>query len=166
MLDGLKLKNKISSWLEEEDIKISEVKNSLSEFQLVLENAFGLELVIDIAKPKDKSFIINAMKIKYPIPMRESFSSLSSIQKFKFLEMIKRNLLKLNVDFSISSEMNHLDIVNYVYLEDLTRTAFMNSLKSIRNAATITISLLIEEFSLIRTPTPHHTHSNMISPYG
>lgn len=166
MFDEMNLKSKISSWLEEEDINISEVVNPQSEFQLILENAFGLGLVIDIAKPKNKSFLINAMKIKYPSQMKESFSLLSPIQKFKFLEMIKRNLLELNVDFTISSEMDHLDIVNYVYLEDLTRTVFMNSLKSIRNAGTITISLLTEEFSLIRTPTPHHTHSNMISPYG
>ena len=166
MFDAIKLKNTILSWIEEEDIKTLEVINPSSDFQLVLENAFGLGLAIDIAKPKNKSFIINAIKIKYPTEMQKSFLLLTEIEKFKFLEMIKRTLLVQDVDFTLSANMDYLDIVKYVYLEDLTRTIFMKSIKSIRNAATITISTLIEEFSLIATPTPHHTHSNLISPYG
>ena len=166
MSDMGDVKGKVFSWLQEEEIEISEVKNPLSDFQLTLKNAFGMDLVIDIVKPKDKSFIINAIKINYPAQMQKSFSSLTNIEQFKFLEKIKRNLLEQNVDFNISKDMDHLDIVNYVYLEDLTRTIFMKSIKSIRNAATITISTLIQEFSLIHTPTPHHTHSNLISPYG
>lgn len=166
MFDLTKLKNKISTWIKEEDIKISEVKTTLSDFQLVLENAFGLNLVIDIAKPKNKSFLVTAIKIIYPEEMQKSFSLLTDIEKFKFLEKIKRNLLEQNVDFNLSKKMDHIDIVDYVYLEDLTRTNFMKSIKSVRNAATITVSTLIQEFSLIHNPTPHHTHSNLISPYG
>jgi len=166
MYEGIHFKDKICSWLVEEDIKISEVTNPLSDFQLTLKNAFGLNLVIDIAKPKEKSFIIIAIKIKYPQEMQTFFSSLTNIEKFEFLEKAKRILLEQNVDFTMSENLDYLDIVNYVYLEDFSRTIFMNSIKSIRNASIITISTLIEEFSLVNNPTPHHTHSNLISPYG
>lgn len=166
MLNIEELKTKIKSWLEEEGIKISEVTNQSSDFQIVLDNVFGLGLVIETTKPKNKSFLINGIKIHNTPEIQKGFSLLNTLEKFEFLEYLKRELLSQGVDFNLSKKMDDLTIASFVYLEDLTRTLFMNSIKSIRNSATIVISILLEKFSLSESPTPHHSHSHLISPYG
>lgn len=166
MLDREELKTTIKSWLEEEGVKVFEVTNPLSDFKIVLDNAFGLDLVIEITKPKNKLFLINGVKLHITPEIQKGFSSLNAIEKFEFLEYLKRELMSQGVDFNLSSKMDDLTIVSFVYLEDLSRTLFMNSIKSVRNSATIAISTLLEKFSLTKNPTSHHSHSHLISPYG
>jgi hypothetical protein len=166
MLDLEEIKKKIKSWLEEEGVKVSEAANPSYDFKIVLENAFGLDLVIEITKPKNKLFLVNGVKLHITPEIQKGFSSLNTIKKFEFLEHLKRELLGQSVDFNLSSTMDELVIVHFVYLEDLSRTIFMNSIKSVRNSATISISTLLEKFSLSNNPTPHRSHSDLISPYG
>jgi hypothetical protein len=166
MLNVTELKNKIKDWLRTDVLPFSEAKNDYADFQFVLSNAFGLGFVIDIAKPKNKQILAFAMKLISPPQILQEFSSLDEVEKMKILEGYKRELLKMGVDFVISDDMKDLTIIYHLYIEDITHTLFMGSLKLVRNASLIIISTLSERFASGTSSIPPHSHSELSSPYG
>lgn len=159
-------KEEIKKWFALDHIETSEVKNNLADFQLVLKNVFGLGFTINIAKPKDNSILQIVMELASPKVIQDGFASLTAEEKFQHVEELKMELLKIDVDYEISANLNSVTIGNIVYLEDMTRTSFMKSLKSVRNAALVTISILSGSFNPGYESTPSHTHLDISSPYG
>lgn len=166
MLEIESLKSDMKGWLAEDDVKASEITNSSADFQLVLSNAFGLGLEIDIAKPKGKSIIVFGTKLQNPSAVQQGFMSLGDAEKIRTLEKLKRDLIRLGVEYSISDNFSIVTIVKELYLQDLTRTAFMESLRLVRNAAIFVISILSEKLATEQTATPSHSHADLTSPYG
>ena len=156
----------IKKWFKLDRIETYETKNNLADFQLVLKNVFGLGFTIDIAKPKDNSILQIAMKLNNSKEIQEGFASLTVEEKLRIVEVLKMELLKLDVDYAISANLDSVMLANIVYLEDMTRTTFMKSLKSVRNAALMTISILSGRFNPGYESTPPHTHLDISSPYG
>lgn len=165
-MDITDLQNKIKGWLSTDVLPFSEIKNNYADFQLVLSNAFGLGFVIDIAKPKNKEILAFAMQLINPPQIQQGFSSLNGVEKMKLSEGLKRDLLKLGVDYNISDDMKVVTIVYHLYVEDMTHTLFMESLKLVRNASLIVISTLSEKFTSGTASMPPHSHSELNSPYG
>lgn len=166
MLEVSELKNKIKDWLLVDALPSTEIKNNYSDFQFVLSNAFGLGFVIDIAKPKNKPIIAFAMQLRNPPQIEQGFSSLNAVEKMKLLEGLKRELLKLGVDYDMSDDMKVVTIIDHRYIEDITHTLFIESLKLVRNASLIVISILSEQFTSGVASMPSHSHSALSSPYG
>jgi len=159
-------KEEIKKWFSLDHIETSEVKNNLADFQLVLKNVFGLGFVINIAKPKDNSILQIVMELASPKVVQDGFASLTAEEKLQHIEELKMELLKIDVDYEISDNLDSVTLGNIVYLEDMTRTSFMKSLKSVRNAALVTISILSGKFNPGYESTPSHTHLDISSPYG
>ena len=159
-------KEEIKKWFSLDHIETSEVKNNLADFQLVLKNVFGLGFVINIAKPKDNSILQIVMELSSPKVVQDGFASLTAEEKLQHIEELKMELLKIDVDYEISDNLDSVTLGNIVYLEDMTRTSFMKSLKSVRNAALVTISILSGKFNPGYESTPSHTHLDISSPYG
>lgn len=166
MSNVTELKNKIKDWLMTDALPITEAKNDYADFQFVLSNAFGLGFVIDIAKPKNKQILAFAMQLISPPQILQAFSLLDDVEKMKILEGFKRELLKMGVDYVISDDMKHVTIIYHLYIEDITHTLFMGSLKLVRNASLIVISTLAERFASGISSIPPHSHSALSSPYG
>lgn len=165
-MDIADLKNKIKSWLEADSLPYSEIKNDYSDFQFVLSNAFRLGFVIDIAKPKNKMVLAFAMQLLTPPQVHQEFAALGDVEKMKLLEGLKRELLKIGVDYNISDDLKVVTIIHHLYLEDITHTLFIESLKLVRNASLIVISTLSEKFTSGVASIPAHSHSELNSPYG
>lgn len=161
-----KLKNDIKAWLVEDEVKVYDVPTKFTDFHLLLSNAFGLGLEIDISKLKNKSIIVFGVRLRNPPTIQEGFTLLSEEEKIKALEELKRDLLKLGVEYNISAEFSEVTIVKEIYIQDMTRTSFMESLKVIRNAAIFLISILSEKLAVKQVATPPHSHSDLPSPYG
>lgn len=167
MLDTTALQNRIKDWLMIDGLPFSEAKNDYADFQFVLSNAFGLGFIIDIAKPKNKQILAFAIQLINPPQILQGFSSLDGgVEKMKILEGLKRELLKLGVDYIISDDMKDVTIIYHLYVEDITHTLFMESLKLVRNASLIVISTLSERFATGTASIPPHSHSELSSPYG
>lgn len=160
------LKNKVKRWLTSDGLPFTEAKNEYADFQFVLSNAFGVGFIIDIAKPRNKPIFAFAMMLNNPPEIQQGFSSLGDVAQVKVMEGLKRDLLKFGVDYSISEDMKTVTIINYLYLEDMTHTLFMASLKLVRNAALFVISTLSEKFTSGSASIPPHSHSELSSPYG
>lgn len=161
-----KLKNDIKVWLTEDDLKASEGTAKFTDFQLILSNAFGLGLEIDIAKIKTKSIIVFGTRLRNPPTIQQGFIPLAEAEKIKTLEELKRDLIKLGVEYNISDKFSEVTIIKELYMQDITRTSFMESLKLVRNAAIFVISILSEKLATEQTATPPHSHSTLPSPYG
>lgn len=153
-------------WFALDHIETSEVKNTLADFQLVLKNVFGLGFTINIAKPKDNSILQIVMKLASPKVIQNGFASLTMEEKLQHVDELKMELLKLDVDYEISANLESVMIADIVYLEDMTRTTFMDALRSVRNGALVTISFLSRKFNPGYESTPPHTHLDVSSPYG
>ena len=166
MFESENLKSEIIGWLTEDDVKAAEITIGSSDFQLVLSNAFGLGLEIDIAKPKGKSIIVFGTKLQNPPAVQQGFMSIDDMEKIRTIEALKRDLINLGVEYSISDNFSTVMIVKELYLQDLTRTVFMESLKLVRNAAIFVISILSEKLATEQTATPPHSHADLTSPYG
>lgn len=98
--------------------------------------------------------------------VQESFATLTDEEKLQTVEALKMELLKLGVDYEMSTNLDFVTLADMVYLEDMTRTTFMGSLRAVRNAALMTISILSRRFNLGYESTPPHTHLDVSSPYG
>ncbi len=166
MLQTEKLKNDIKAWLVEDEIKASEIATKFTDFHLLLSNAFGLGLEVDISKLKDKSIIVFGIRLRNPPTIQKGFTALAEEEKIKILEELKRDLMRLGVEYNISAEFSDVVIVKELYIQDLTRTSFMESLKQVRNAAIFVISILSEKLASKQIATPPHSHSDLPSPYG
>lgn len=153
-------------WFALDHIETSEVENTLADFQLVLKNVFGLGFTINIAKPKDNSILQIVMKLASPKVIQNGFASLTMEERLQHVDELKMELLKLDVDYEISANLESVMIADIVYLEDMTRTTFMDALRSVRNGALVTISFLSRKFNPGYESTPPHTHLDVSSPYG
>lgn len=160
------LKNKIHNWLAESGIDNIETSNEYADFQLMLSNAFGLNFNIDVAKPKQKSMLQIVIKLVFPTEIQQAMNSLDDEETLKLLESLKRELLKIGVDYELPTKLDGITFAKFVYLDDITRTLFMESLTVVRNAALFVISLLSERFMTGYESTPPHTHLHVSSPYG
>ncbi|MDE1861401.1 MAG: DUF2299 family protein [Thaumarchaeota archaeon] len=161
-----KLKSDIKIWLTEDEITVSEVTPKYTDFHLLLSNAFGLGLELDISKLTNKSIIVFGTKLRNSLPVQQAFMALTEEEKIKILEELKRDLIRLGVDYNISANFSDVVIVKELYIQDLTRTCFMESLKMVRNAAIFVISILSEKLAIKQIATPPHSHSDLPSPYG
>lgn len=159
-------KEEVKKWFALDHIETSEVQNNLADFQLVLKNVFGLGFTIDIAKPKDNSILQIVMRLGNPKEVQEGYVSLTGEEKIRIVEGLKMELLKLGVDYELSAKLESVTIAKVVYLEDMNRTMFMESLRAVRNASLLTISILSRSFNLGYKSIPPHTHLDVSSPYG
>lgn len=159
-------KEEIKKWFTLDHIETFEISNSLADFQLVLKNVFGLGFIIDIAKPKDNSIIQMVMRLENPKVIQDGFASITVDEKLQLVEELKMELLKFVVDYEISTNLSSVTLASIVYLEDMTRTTFMEALRSVRNGALATISILSRRFNPGFESTPPHTHLDVSSPYG
>ncbi|SRR5579875_431259 len=161
-----KLKNDINTWLTEDEIGASELAAKYTDFHLRLSNAFGLGLQVDISKLTGKSIIVFGSKLHNSAPIQQAFISLSETEKIKIPEELKRDLIRLGVEYSISGDFSDIIIVKEIYIQDLTRTSFMESLKMVRNACIFVTSIMSERLAIRQIATPPHSHSELPSPYG
>lgn len=160
------LKSELTRWLVEDEIESSEVENKDADFQLILSNAFGLGFTIDIAKLKGKPILDIVIKLTNSSAIQQGFASLTDEESMMLLENLKRELLRLGVDYNLSVNIDTVTLIKFVYLENMTRTLFMESVKLVRNAALIVISTLSQRFESGYESTPPHSHLHVSSPYG
>lgn len=166
MFDISSLKNKIHDWLAEDEIESKEISNDYADFQLTLQNAFGLGFTIDVAKPKKKSILQIVTKLVHPGEIQKAMNALDDEEKLELFETLKRELLKLGIDYEISSQLDSITFAKFVCLDDMTRTLFTDSLRNVRNAVLLVISLLAGRLSTVYQSLPLHTHLHVSSPYG
>ncbi len=132
------LEKKITDWLFEEGLTVSKVQDDKTEFHLGLPNIYGLKISIDIARPKNSPVVIFGFGIKIADQHKLAFSNLPEKEKADFIFKLQENLLHFGVDFGFLPTVQTHEVIQVTcpcYIEDLTRTSFLSTLKLARNTS-------------------------------
>ena len=151
------IENKITGWLFDEELAVTKKDDDKSEFHIVVSNAYGLGFFIDIMKPKNKPFLVIAMTIGNSPQFMQSFLSIKEKEGIRIIGGIQRELLKFGVEHTVqpsASQPERISITDILYLEDVTRTSFMGSIRRVKLASLYTIWSLHQKFMPDKEPTP------------
>ena len=154
MTDYNALKNTITNWMIEEGIQYSEITDPDVEFRLSVTWGF----VIDVVKPKGLHRLVSTASLASESG-NDAFKKLSDEEKNEFFTDLQIHLLKFPISFTIYPQtLDALESIVFhhaVFLEDLTKTALIESLDVIRRSMS-----LVRIFSIHRvgpdTPKPDY----------
>ena len=77
------------------------------------------------------------MGSKIPPQIKDKLLALKENERHRFINGVQRELLKFNVEHRLKPDSAKLDIIeisDVVYVDDITKTIFMGTLKRVKNA--------------------------------
>ena len=139
MSDNNSTETNLRNWLLGMGFSISQVQQQDPnvEFNLGIANAFGTGIAINVVKLRNQPMIMTGLGIGIDPIHKQAFSELGNREKSDYLFEIQKNLLFLGVDFNFvpnATDPQQIQINHSIYVEDITRTSLMASLKTVRNA--------------------------------
>ena len=162
MEDIKTIRDKINDWLLDEGLTVSQREDEQADFHLVIPDV-SQGITADIIKPKNKYFLIIGIGIGIPPEVARPYASLKDDEKQKFMLDVQKDLLIFQVDHRIEPNRNEPKLIainDLIYIEDITRTSFMTSLKRVKFATLYLIWSINEKFS------PQKGSSNPSSGYA
>jgi len=93
-------------------------------------------------------------QINCPKEVTDIFKQVKDDLKIELTQSMHRELLKMIHDHTVDKDLKNINITERVYLENLTRQNFINSLIKVRNAYLYLISILVGDFAGLKTPQP------------
>jgi hypothetical protein len=135
MSSNSELKSKITNWILEEGATCSQAQDENVEFRLHVTWGY----VVDVVKEKGFNRIINSANLGFQEEkVVKAFTKLSKKEKREFFFDLQTNLAKFPIGYTINpNTLERLDSVVFshtVYVEDLTKTALMESIDLIRRS--------------------------------
>lgn len=148
------LGTKIKKWLEHEGLNVELLLSKGFEFQLLITNAYGLGLEFAVSQPEGKEVIGISSTINQPKEVTDIFKKLSKTEKNSILQPMHRELLKIVQDHHIDGNLKSISLIERIYVENLTRQKFMESLLRLRNMDLYLVSVLQHHFGQQEPPPP------------
>jgi len=130
------LQSRFNNWLMEEGLLVSKRDDPAADFHLIATQP-NLSMNIDIIKLKNKPFIAIITGNLIPPEIKKSYSTIKEDERVRFTVGIQSELLKFGVEQRLDPnliEPNLLELSDIVYIDDMTRTSFMNSVRRIKHA--------------------------------
>ena len=129
MSDNNELKNKITNWIIEEGATYSQSPDEDAEFRLIVNWGYD----IDVIKEKTRQSLLSTSAWGFhDVKSVKAFSKLTKKQRLGFFYDLETELLKFPIAYDIEPDtFEKLDAITFyhrVYLEDLTKSEFFNSL--------------------------------------
>lgn len=133
------IETNIRNWLLGMGFSISQVQQQDPnvEFNLGIANAFETGIAINVVKVRNQPMIMTGVGIGIDPIHQQAFSALENREKSDYIFEIQKNLLFFGVDFNFLPNVTNpqqIAISHSIYVEDITRTSLMESLKTVRNA--------------------------------
>lgn len=130
------LKNKLTNWLLEEGVTVSQLPDENAEFRLQVTWGY----LIDVVKLKGIPRLVATARLSFTDEVsQKAFSKLTKKDKSKFSYEIQNEMTKFPIGYGInpSPTLDKFESVDFhynLYVEDLTKTAFMTSIDVIRRS--------------------------------
>lgn len=140
------VRGKITNWLLEEGLAHTLTPNENFDFVIRVTNVFGA-FYVDISKEKGRERIYFSINLGYQDePTQKAFSKLTPKEKEDLHYNLRLGIMNYGVEYNFQppnfQELHTVILQNPVFLEDMTKTNFMNGFYSIRNAiAFLTLSI-------------------------
>jgi hypothetical protein len=133
MMDNNELKSKLTKWMLEEGVTYSQIPDPDVEFRLSVTWGF----VIEIVKAKELPRLISTASFSMESG-NDAFKKLSDEEKREFFTDLRIHLLQFPIGYTFYPEtldaLQSVVVNQIVYLEDLTKTALIESLDVIRRS--------------------------------
>lgn len=130
------LKNKLTNWLLEEGVTVTQIPDESVEFRLQVTWGY----IIDVVKLKGIPRLVSTAKLSFADETsQKAYSKLTKKEKTKFGYELQNELTKFPIGYTVNpnatfDKFESVDFHHNVYIEDLTKTAFMNSIDTIRRS--------------------------------
>ncbi|PSN82727.1 hypothetical protein B9P99_00770 [Candidatus Marsarchaeota G1 archaeon OSP_B] len=152
------ISERVVHWLQESGLSVSFTPNVPDYFNITVSPpppATGP--ILNIARPKQEApFYVVGMGVMLHEEHYAKLSSLASGQRNAFLNELKYEYLRMNVDFVFlppQAEIpRQIQLLKLIFLDGLTQNALYNTYTTVRNAGLLTIWKLIEKFGVAGAP--------------
>jgi hypothetical protein len=153
------IKNKITSWLLEESISHTQIPDENLEFVIRVSDFVGT-FYMDILKEKQRERLFFIFRIDYTNDesSQKAFLKFSKKTKEEFYYNLRTEFLKLGIDFKTepinnNDELRIFQLSCPVYIEDMTKSEFMDKFTKIRNGVILISLFMNKQFTTDVSPT-------------
>jgi hypothetical protein len=145
-------RNKVQSWLMSEGWQISEQAHPDFAWLIQAEDAGGRKMVVGQSKARQDLVHLEAV-VDPSDEYRELFANLPEDSRREILWKLRFQLLSMNVDFTgVGEPLEAILLTQRIYLDGLTKDAFIQRFHLVRNAVIAVIWSIIQHLEGVEPP--------------
>lgn len=145
-------RDKIQSWLMSEGWQISEQTHADFAWLITAQDAGGRRIVVGQSKARQDLLHLEAA-VEPSDEYREMFANLPEDRRREILWKLRFQLLSMNVDFSgVGEPLEAVLLTQRIYLDGLTKDAFIQRFHLVRNAVIAVIWSIIQHLEGVEPP--------------
>jgi len=152
-LASKQLGTRIKKWLEEDGFQVLLSTPKGLEFQITVSDAYGIGMAFVVLKLEKKNAVVLNTNMAFP-DVTKIVKKLDNDTKNKLSQSIHRSLLTMVQDHHIKPNLESISLIERVYVENITRQKFYESLIKIRNTVLYLLSVLRGHFAQSKTSQP------------
>jgi len=147
------LGTRIKKWLEEEKFQVQLSNPKGWEFQILVENAYNIGMRFGVVKAENTSYIGIGTTLVLD-EVTKIVKKLDEDTRAKLLQSIHRSLLSMVQDHGIKKNLETITLSERLYVENITRQKFYESLIRVRNTTLYLLAVLRGHFAQSKVPQP------------
>lgn len=145
-------RDKVQSWLMSEGWQISEQTHSDFTWLITAQDAGDRRVVVGQSKARQDLLHLEAV-VEPSDEYREMFATLPEDRRREILWKLRFQLLSMNVDFTgVSEPLEVVLLTQRIYLDGLTKDAFIQRFLMVRNAVIAVIWSIIQYLEGVEPP--------------
>ena len=145
-------RDKIQNWLMSEGWQIAEQAHPNMMWLIRAEDAGGRRILVGQSKAREDLIHLEA-RVNIEDDYRQRFESLPEDKRRKILWDLRFRLLQMNVDFvGVAEPMAAVVLTQRIYLDGLTKDAFIQRFLIVRNAEIAVIWSVIQNLEGVEPP--------------
>jgi len=145
-------RDKVQNWLMSEGWKISEQTHPDLAWLIRAEDAAERRILVGQDKTRQDQIILEA-RVNVGDDHRKKFESLAEERRREILWRLRFRLLLMNVDFvGVADPMQTVVLTQRLYLDGLTKDAFIQRFLIVRNAVIAVIWSIIQDLEGVEPP--------------
>ena len=145
-------RDKIQNWLMSEGWQIAEQAHPNMSWLIRAEDAGGRRILVGQSKVREDVIHLEA-RVNIEDDYRQRFESLPEDERRKILWDLRFRLLQMNVDFAgVAERLAAVVLTQRIYLDGLTKDAFIQRFLNVRNAEIAVIWSVIQNLEGVEPP--------------
>jgi len=145
-------RDKVQNWLMSEGWQIAEQPHPDLAWLIRAEDAGGRRILVGQGKVREDLIHLEA-RVNLADEHRQKFESLPEDKRREILWKLRFRLLMMNVDFAgVAEPMQAVVLTQRIYLDGLTKDAFIQRFLIVRNAVIAVIWSIIQDLEGVEPP--------------
>lgn len=146
-------RGKVQNWIMSEGWQIAEQVHPNMAWLIRAEDGAGKRILIGQNKEREDHVVLEA-HVNFAEDYRRKFDSLPEERRRDILWRLRFRLLMMNVDFAgVGEPLKNVVLTQRIYLDGLTRDAFVQRFLAVRNAVLAVIWSIIQDLEGVEPPS-------------